>query len=41
MTAPAFSELGLSMAPVLSALKLSGDSNIGRFGKTLVSALAA
>jgi DNA-binding HxlR family transcriptional regulator len=35
------SELGLSMAPVLSALKLWGDFNIGRFGKAPGSALAA
>jgi DNA-binding HxlR family transcriptional regulator len=35
------SELGLSMAPVLSALKLWGDSNIGRFAKAPASALAA
>ncbi|NKF31649.1 winged helix-turn-helix transcriptional regulator, partial [Pseudomonas sp. BGM005] len=35
------SELGLSMAPVLSALKEWGDLNIGRFGKNPASALAA
>ena len=35
------SELGISMAPVLSALKLWGDFNIARFGKAPASALAA
>lgn len=35
------SELGLSMAPVLSALKLWGDANIDRFAKTPATALAA
>ncbi|ABC94046.1 probable transcriptional regulator protein, MarR family (plasmid) [Rhizobium etli CFN 42] len=35
------SELGLSMAPVLSALKEWGDLNISRFGKAPASALAA
>jgi DNA-binding HxlR family transcriptional regulator len=34
------SELGISLAPVLSALKQWGDCNIGRFGKAATSVAA-
>ena len=35
------SELGQSMAPILSALKAWGDANLSRFGKGAVATLAA